>query len=1318
VTVTVTCTDDCGNSCSETFTITFEINEAPVCAFTDGQSPPICSPATHVIIFSSSDPDGDALTCTNTNPGATLGAGVWSYNPVPGEHVVDTIICTDPCGAACTLYVDITFPTATPPICEVPNDTTIFLCEAAAVCLPAFATGGSCVITSGPGTLVGSEWCYTPAGNETVTVSVECVSICDTCTASFSITFEIGAPPVITCPPAAGYQCAADVPACDPGTATVSGGTAPITVTCSSSDNAGSGCVADPLIITHTYIATDACGAADTCDQTITVIDDTAPPITCPAAITIECDASTDPANTGSATATDNCGGAVTIDHSDVVDLSGCGGYTGTITRTWTATDDCGNAASCDQIITLVDTAPPTLLGCKSDSTIECGGNPIIASVSAVDNCDQDVPVTRTDVFTQGSCPTIGTITYTWTAVDDCGNIAECTQSFTLIDSLPPVPPVCPADITVSCVADVPAPEVLTTTDVCDPNPTVTSSDGPLVGGACGGTITRTYTASDFCGNTSECVQIITINDMIPPVLVGCPANAELECGDPLPPAASVTATDNCGTPQVAMTETANLNGCGNTGTVTRQWVATDDCGNADTCAQVFTIVDTTDPVLSDCPTDVSVECGDALPSSATVTATDNCGDPSIAMTETPNLNSCGNTGTITRQWIATDECGNADTCTQVITIVDTTDPTLSGCPADVSIECGDVLPNPAIVTATDACGDAQVTMSETPNLNGCGGTGTVVRIWTATDDCGNTASCSQTITVADNTPPSIACPGDRFFLCDDIGDFGVATADDDCDAVPSVGIINRDSTAGASAQEFTLILTWEATDACGNSDQCDQLIMVTCPDSCGFHISIGAPPNGGSKSATPGVIEALNGTQVEVPVVISGTTTEIGGLDFLICYDPTGISILGVTVGDAITDWEYFTYRLGVSGNCGAGCPDGLVRIVALAELDNGVNIPEPAFLPVGTIANLIFQVTSDRNFIGFCISVGFCWNDCNDNTVASRSGDTTFISNTIAFSECQSNEKYDPVPTLCFADGEICIIEPPDDRGDLNLNGIANEVGDVVLYTNYFIWGSSVWDPTWVEVQLLASDVNDDGIVLTVADLIYMIRIVTGDETPFPANPKLSPYASSGNVSYRVDNNAMTVSTQSTAELGGGLFVFRYSGMGVGTPTLVSDHSGMTIRSSVSGGELRVLVSPDHAAMARIPAGHSDLFTVPVEGNGRIELVETQLSDGHGALMSVSTANAVLPESYALHQNYPNPFNAGTVIPFDLKSEGDWSLQVYNIAGQLVRSFAGHNSAGQVQVTWDGADREGRSVASGVYFYRLTSADFIASRKMTLIK
>src|SRR5690606_30857707 len=124
--------------------------------------------------------------------------------------------------------------------------------------------------------------------------------------------------------------------------------------------------------ITRTWTASDDCGNSNTCVQVITIADYTPPAITCPAALTIECTASTVPAAgtaVGSATATDNCDSEVTPTYSDMTVAGDCA-QEYTITRTWTAIDDCGNSNTCVQIITVDDSTPPVIT-CPPTLTIE-----------------------------------------------------------------------------------------------------------------------------------------------------------------------------------------------------------------------------------------------------------------------------------------------------------------------------------------------------------------------------------------------------------------------------------------------------------------------------------------------------------------------------------------------------------------------------------------------------------------------------------------------------------------------------------------------------------------------------------------------------------------------------------------------------------------------------------------------------------------------------------------------------------------------------------------------------------------------------------
>ncbi len=104
----------------------------------------------------------------------------------------------------------------------------------------------------------------------------------------------------------------------------------------------------------------------------------------------------------------------------------------------------------------------------------------------------------------------------------------------------------------------------------------------------------------------------------------------------------------------------------------------------------------------------------------------------------------------------------------------------------------------------------------------------------------------------------------------------------------------------------------------------------------------------------------------------------------------------------------------------------------------------------------------------------------------------------------------------------------------------------------------------------------------------------------------------------------------------------------------------------------------------------------------------------------VSVTAANASpVPTKYALLQNYPNPFNPSTQIAYALPTSGNVSLTIYNILGQSVNTLVnGYREAGAYQETWDGTDNHGSTVASGIYFYRIQADNFVATKKMTLLK
>lgn len=307
----------------------------------------------------------------------------------------------------------------------------------------------------------------------------------------------------------------------------------------------------------------------------------------------------------------------------------------------------------------------------------------------------------------------------------------------------------CPDSISVSCIEEVPPPDIstVTVTSSCPGAIAVIHIDDVSDGQQCPEIVTRTYHAVDNCGNQEHCSQKIAVIDMGTPVITSGPADIGVQCSADIPAAdvGLITAVGNCagGVTITHEGDTPPTGTCG--GYVDRTYRATNTCGNYDEYVQRITINDTTPPVLSNCPDDTVIECEEDVPA-ANVTTTDNCGGAITPTCETireaPDR--------IRRTWTAVDPCGNAASCTQLITIDDTTPPVLHGCPGNLTLNCGSVMPDPANVTATDNCDRplASFTFEQTETNPDADCENTITRTWTAIDSSGNSKSCYQTISL------------------------------------------------------------------------------------------------------------------------------------------------------------------------------------------------------------------------------------------------------------------------------------------------------------------------------------------------------------------------------------------------------------------------------------------------------------------------------------------------------------------------------------------------------------------------------------------
>jgi hypothetical protein len=93
--------------------------------------------------------------------------------------------------------------------------------------------------------------------------------------------------------------------------------------------------------------------------------------------------------------------------------------------------------------------------------------------------------------------------------------------------------------------------------------------------------------------------------------------------------------------------------------------------------------------------------------------------------------------------------------------------------------------------------------------------------------------------------------------------------------------------------------------------------------------------------------------------------------------------------------------------------------------------------------------------------------------------------------------------------------------------------------------------------------------------------------------------------------------------------------------------------------------------------------------------------------------------PTGFSISQNYPNPFNPATEFKFDLPRASRVKIEVFNILGQSVKTLVNEEmAAGSYVVDWDGNDKKGVHVSSGVYFYRMSAGDFSDIKKMVLLR
>ncbi|HEX2897086.1 MAG TPA: hypothetical protein VHP63_03445, partial [candidate division Zixibacteria bacterium] len=173
--------------------------------------------------------------------------------------------------------------------------------------------------------------------------------------------------------------------------------------------------------------------------------------------------------------------------------------------------------------------------------------------------------------------------------------------------------------------------------------------------------------------------------------------------------------------------------------------------------------------------------------------------------------------------------------------------------------------------------------------------------------------------------------------------------------------------------------------------------------------------------------------------------------------------------------------------------------------------------------IFRMKFMITNDRTFEGRTYPVHFVWNECWDNTISvdlpeTGPGNETLYADSVLFENSQLVRQIELPATANFSEScfsgdnrsqkrvidfhhgyiNLCCYHMEDFSGDINLNGISNEVSDLLLFQDYFLDGISVFTVNPAG-QIANTDVNYDNLTLKLEDLVHLNAIVKGDAIPF---------------------------------------------------------------------------------------------------------------------------------------------------------------------------------------------------------------------------
>ncbi len=250
----------------------------------------------------------------------------------------------------------------------------------------------------------------------------------------------------------------------------------------------------------------------------------------------------------------------------------------------------------------------------------------------------------------------------------------------------------------------------------------------------------------------------------------------------------------------------------------------------------------------------------------------------------------------------------------------------------------------------------------------------------------------------------------------------------------------------------------------------------------------------------------------------------------------------------------------------------------------------------------------------------------------------------------------------------------------GDLNLNGKPNEIADAVLFTHYFIYGDTVFGDN-LELLLIASNVNRDGIYPDVADLNFMIRILVGDALPYPnLNPVFADVDIRNTISVDQDMSLALIVIKGNV-----------------TPYLLVDNMTLRYNYDTTNNVTRTLVY----SFETYQTFNGEFINV----KGEVESVSFATYEGRPVIIYE------IPNIFAVDQNYPNPFIDSTIISFATPIAQEVTLRVENKHHDIIFNHTAFYQAGHNKITWPPSDLR---VDFGYYYYSIITSDTTITMEM----